>query len=94
MSKPTKPNEDHDFRFIKVNKNWIFSFQLYEIDIYPHPYAKSGWFIGLHPNKSMLWDKIRYESRRKSARALHKILLNHKKEIDQALKELEILFLF
>ena len=73
----------------KGKTTWIFQFGLFEIHIYPHPFAKTGWFINLHRNKRRLCDSIRYESRRKGAIALRKMLLDVKVEINKAIKELD-----
>ena len=69
-------------------KTYRIIFELFEIDIYPHPFAKTGWFINLHRNKAMLCENSRYESKRKAKLALIKILINLKNEIESRIKTL------
>lgn len=63
-----------------------FNFDLFEMDIYPHPFAKTGWFINLHPNKNILGGRTRYESERKAKIAFKKMLIDIRMEIDKKLK--------
>jgi hypothetical protein len=59
-------------------------------DIYPHPYANSGWFIGIHPERQMFWNNsgaTRYESKVSAKRGANKLLKELRDSIDDYIKE-------